>query len=109
MKAYTLALTVLMLLLSVLLSSTWGNKAQAEARPVRHGHGHSSSVSRKGSSGSFQALGDLQTERKMPQKQVDSSFRRIPPSTANPIQNKSNPKLQGERSGRQQIPRSLKH
>ncbi|XWS16100.1 hypothetical protein CRYUN_Cryun34aG0056600 [Craigia yunnanensis] len=83
MKAYTLAPTVLTLLLSVLLS-TWVNKAQVEARPIRQGH--SSSVSSNGSSS--QALGDLQAEKKNPQKQVDSSFRRIPPSTSNPIQNK---------------------
>ncbi|XVE51776.1 hypothetical protein DITRI_Ditri02bG0068300 [Diplodiscus trichospermus] len=104
MKANTLALTVLTLLLSVLLP-TWVNKAQAEARQIRQAH--SSSVSSKGSSS--QALGDLQGEEKNPQKQVDSSFRRIPPSTSNPIQNKSNPPLQGERSRRQQIPRSRKH
>ncbi|XVE88550.1 hypothetical protein DITRI_Ditri19aG0078000 [Diplodiscus trichospermus] len=102
MKAYTLTLTVLTLLLSVLLSD-WVNKA--EARPIRLAH--SSSVSSKGSSS--QALGDLQAGDKNPQKQVHSSVRRVPPSTSNPIQNKSNPPLQGERSRRQQTPRSLKH
>ncbi|XVF27155.1 hypothetical protein REPUB_Repub14bG0082200 [Reevesia pubescens] len=106
MKAYTLALTVLTLLLSVLLSA-WVNKAQAEARPIPQAH--SSSVSSNGKGSSSQALGDLQADKKKPQKQVDSSFRKIPPSTSNPIQNKSNPPLQGERSRRQQIPRSLKH
>ncbi|XWS19992.1 hypothetical protein CRYUN_Cryun31cG0063400 [Craigia yunnanensis] len=83
MKAYTLAFTVLTLLFSVLLSTS-ANKAQAQARPIRQGH--SSSVSSKGSSS--QALGDLQADKKNLQKQVDSSFRRIPPSTSNPIQNK---------------------
>ncbi|KAK6284236.1 hypothetical protein POUND7_003188 [Theobroma cacao] len=104
MKAYTLALTFLTLLLSLLLSS-WANTAQAEARPIRHPQ--SSSVSGKASSS--QALGDLQADKIIPRTQVDSSFRRIPPSNSNPIQNKSNPPLQGERSRRQQIPRSLKH
>ncbi|OMO66009.1 hypothetical protein COLO4_30872 [Corchorus olitorius] len=85
MKAYTLALTVLTLLLSVLLS-TWANKAQADARPIRQAH--SSSVPSSKGSSSSQTLRDLQADKKNPQTQVDSSFRRIPPSNANPIQNK---------------------
>ncbi|XVF25300.1 hypothetical protein REPUB_Repub13aG0201500 [Reevesia pubescens] len=106
MKAFTLALTVLSLLLSLLLS-TWANTAQAEARPIRQAH--SSAMSSKGKGSSSQALGDLQADKKNPEKQVNSSFQRIPPSNSNPIQNKSNPPLQAERNRRQKIPRSLKH
>ncbi|KAG2702245.1 hypothetical protein I3760_06G081400 [Carya illinoinensis] len=40
------------------------------------------------SGSSSQALKDLQEDRKNPYKQVDSCFRKIPPSTSNPIQNK---------------------
>lgn len=83
-KAYTLALTVLAVLLSLLLSTSCLSKAQAEGRSIPH----PSSVSSKVSSKSSQVLGDLQAEKKHPQKQVDSSFRRVPPSTSNPIQNK---------------------
>ena len=61
MKAYTLALAVLTLLLSILLS-TWVNKAQVDARPIRQVH--SSLVSRNGSSS--QAFGDLQANKKNP-------------------------------------------
>ncbi|XP_022715374.1 uncharacterized protein LOC111274752 [Durio zibethinus] len=104
MNAHTLALTVLTLLLSVLLSTSV-DKAQAEARSIPQAH--SSSVPTKGSSS--QALGDLQANKKIPQKQVDTSVRRIPPSTSNPIQNKSSPPLEGERSRRNRIPRSLRH
>ncbi|XVF74221.1 hypothetical protein PTKIN_Ptkin13bG0093100 [Pterospermum kingtungense] len=78
MKAHTLALTLLAVLLSVLLSTWVNSKAHAEARPIRQAQSSSSS----------QALGDLQADKKIPQKKVDSSFRRVPPSTSNPIQNK---------------------
>ncbi|KAJ6963218.1 hypothetical protein NC652_001749 [Populus alba x Populus x berolinensis] len=65
MKAYSVALAALALLLSLLLSA-WLNKAQAEGRP----------------------LAPPSSTSKNPFKKVGSSFRRIPPSTSNPIQNK---------------------
>ncbi|KAB2065268.1 hypothetical protein ERO13_A09G075900v2 [Gossypium hirsutum] len=102
MNARSLALTLLTLLLSMLLS-TGVHKSQAAARPVPEPHPSSPPSS------SFQVLGVSKSGKLNHKKQVDSSFRRIPPSTSNPIQNKSNPPLQGERSRRQQLPRSLKH
>ncbi|KAK9283999.1 hypothetical protein L1049_012258 [Liquidambar formosana] len=50
-----------------------------------------------------QAHRDLQADKKSTSKQVDSSFRQIPPSTSNPTQNKS----MAERSTKWQMPRSL--
>ncbi|XP_025015653.2 uncharacterized protein LOC112536939 [Ricinus communis] len=79
MKAYATALAVLALLLSVILSG-WINRAQAEARPDP----------RPPSLSNFQGF---QVDKKNPFKQVDSSFRRIPPSTSNPTQNKCKPPL----------------
>ncbi|KAE8696359.1 Ubiquitin-conjugating enzyme 34 isoform 1 [Hibiscus syriacus] len=79
MKANTRALSVLILLLWTPLS----NLAQAEACPIRHGH--ASLVSRTAASWVF---GDLQADKRNHQKLADSSFRRIPPSTSNPIGNK---------------------
>ncbi|KAL5822256.1 hypothetical protein ACOSQ3_020162 [Xanthoceras sorbifolium] len=84
MKAYSIALAVLVLLLSLILS-TWLNRAQAEGRPVPQ-QVRSSSLSSMASSS--QAFKDLQADKKHPFKKVDSSFRRIPPSTSNPTQNK---------------------
>ncbi|KAK8618679.1 hypothetical protein V6N13_132662 [Hibiscus sabdariffa] len=75
--------------------------AQAEARSIRHDR--ASSASRKAEGSSSRA------DKRNPKELVDSSFRRIPPSTSNPIGNKFHPSLQGERSRRQQIPTSLKH
>ncbi|XP_044497113.1 uncharacterized protein LOC123219305 [Mangifera indica] len=83
MKPYSIAMAYVLLLLSVILS-TWLSRAQVEARPIRE-------VSTMPSSS--QALKDLQTDKKYPFKKVDSSFRRIPPSTSNPTQNKFKPPI----------------
>ncbi|CAK7356437.1 unnamed protein product [Dovyalis caffra] len=82
MKAYSIALAALALLLSLLLFP-WLNKAQAEGRPLAPPS--STSVSSKASTS--QTFRDLQADRN-PFKKVGSSFRRIPPSASNPIQNK---------------------
>ncbi|KAJ0075863.1 hypothetical protein Patl1_33865 [Pistacia atlantica] len=78
MKPYSIAMAFVLLLLSLILS-TWLSRAQAEGRPV-------AKVSTMATSS--QALKDLQADKKHPFKKVDSSFRRIPPSTSNPTQNK---------------------
>ncbi|PQQ09256.1 uncharacterized protein Pyn_34796 [Prunus yedoensis var. nudiflora] len=67
MKTWSRVLAALALALSMVLS-TWPDIAAAQAR-----------------------LEDLEAKKKNPYKQVGSSFRRIPPSTSNPTQNKSNP------------------
>ncbi|XP_062155528.1 uncharacterized protein LOC133863555 [Alnus glutinosa] len=82
MKAWCRALAAITVALS-LISLFWPNGAQAHARPFPHAPPFSESSS--------QALKDLQADRKNPDKQLDSCFRRIPPSTSNPIQNKFNP------------------
>ncbi|KAK8608279.1 hypothetical protein V6N13_023706 [Hibiscus sabdariffa] len=108
MKPNTRSLPVLLLLLLLLLlSTTLSNIAQVEARSIRHDR--ASSASRKAEGSSSQVHVDLGADKRNPKELVDSSFRRIPPSTSNPIGNKFHPSLQGERSRRQQIPRSLKH
>ncbi|KAJ4827601.1 hypothetical protein Tsubulata_026407 [Turnera subulata] len=84
MKAYSMALAVLALLLSLVLSA-WINRAQAEGRPVKSPA--SFSVSDKTST-SQHATKDLRVDKKNPFKKAESSFRRIPPSTSNPTQNK---------------------
>ncbi|GMI93643.1 hypothetical protein HRI_003033600 [Hibiscus trionum] len=86
MKVNTQALAALTLLLLLLLPTPLSNIAQAEARSIRHGH--TSSVSRKAKGSASQVPGDVQADKRNPQKLVDSSFRRIPPSTSNPIGNK---------------------
>ncbi|KAE8722908.1 Ubiquitin-conjugating enzyme 34 isoform 1 [Hibiscus syriacus] len=78
MKANTRPLAVLALLL-LLLSTHLSNIAQAEARSIRFRHDRASMVSREAKGSSSQGN---------PKKLVDSSFRRIPPSTSNPIGNK---------------------
>ncbi|KAJ4717703.1 Transmembrane protein [Melia azedarach] len=83
MKAYSIALAALVLMLSLILS-TWLNKAQAEGRPMAS----SSSVSAMAPSS--QAFENLHRDEKHPFEKVNSSFRRIPPSISNPIQNKFN-------------------
>ncbi|MBA0748856.1 hypothetical protein Gogos_002838 [Gossypium gossypioides] len=71
-----LAVLTLLLLLSLFLS-TGVNTA------------HASTASSKAKGSSSQGLGNLRPDHKRnPQKLVGSSFRRIPPSTSNPIQNK---------------------
>ncbi|KAE8667175.1 Ubiquitin-conjugating enzyme 34 isoform 1 [Hibiscus syriacus] len=78
MKANTRPpLAVLALIL--LLSTPLANIARAEARSIRLRHDHASMVSREAKGSSSQGN---------PKKLVDSSFRRIPPSTSNPIGNK---------------------
>ncbi|KAJ4834583.1 hypothetical protein Tsubulata_040729, partial [Turnera subulata] len=80
MKAYSMALAVLALLLSLVLSA-WINRAQAEGRPVKSPASFKTSTSQH-------ATMDLRADKKNPFKKVESSFRRIPPSTSNPTQNK---------------------
>ncbi|KAK8664469.1 hypothetical protein V6N13_084258 [Hibiscus sabdariffa] len=87
MKVNTRALAVLTLLLLLLVSKPLSNIAQAEARSILHNHASSVSKKAKGSP-SPRVPGDLQADKRNPQKLVESSFRRIPPSTANPIGNK---------------------
>ncbi|KAI4355355.1 hypothetical protein L6164_004136 [Bauhinia variegata] len=82
MKAWFKALVVLALTLSLLLS-TWCTRAEAVARPYTEGQSFPS-----GEISSSQAPKDLQAHRKNPSKQVASCFRRIPPSSSNPTQNK---------------------
>ncbi|KAE8707984.1 hypothetical protein F3Y22_tig00110365pilonHSYRG00132 [Hibiscus syriacus] len=83
MKANTppplVVLALLLLLLLVLLSTPLSNIARAETRSIRLRHEHASMASRKAKGSSSQGN---------PKKLVDSSFRRIPPSTSNPIGNK---------------------
>ncbi|KAJ6947095.1 hypothetical protein NC651_001708 [Populus alba x Populus x berolinensis] len=83
MKAYSVALAALALLLSLLLSA-WLNKAQAEGRPLAP----PSSISVSSKASTSQTFRGSQVDKKNPFKKVGSSFRRIPPSTSNPIQNK---------------------
>ncbi|KAG6668987.1 hypothetical protein I3843_01G203500 [Carya illinoinensis] len=85
MKSWSRALAALTFALS-LLSFLWPGGA-GDNRPLTQGSSFSGSSS--------QALKDLQGDRKNPYKQVDSCFRKIPPSTSNPIQNKSNPPSTG--------------
>ncbi|CAL8130830.1 unnamed protein product [Prunus armeniaca] len=86
MKTWSRVLAALALALSMVLS-TWPDIATAQARPLT-----SASASKKAASASSsQGLEDLEAKKKNPYKQVGSSFRRIPPSTSNPTQNKSNP------------------
>jgi hypothetical protein len=79
MKIWSRALAALIVALSLILSS-WPNGYQANARPLTQASSFSVS--------SPQAFKDLQRESKKPYKQLDSSFRKIPPSTSNPTQNK---------------------
>ncbi|GKV09694.1 hypothetical protein SLEP1_g21153 [Rubroshorea leprosula] len=83
MKAYSITMAVLVVLLSILMS-TWLNRAQVEGRAVAQVQ----SLSTSSTGSSSQSLGDFPGEKKNAYKQVDSSFQRIPPSTSNPIQNK---------------------
>uniref|UniRef100_A0A7N2LL60 Uncharacterized protein n=1 Tax=Quercus lobata TaxID=97700 RepID=A0A7N2LL60_QUELO len=86
MKAWSRALAALTMALSLILSFL-PNGYQANARPLTQPPSFSVSSS--------QALKDLQGKRKIPDKQLDSSFRKIPPSTSNPTQNKSTPPSDG--------------
>ncbi|MED6204749.1 hypothetical protein PIB30_011721 [Stylosanthes scabra] len=90
MKGWSLPLAALALVLSLLLSVS--SRVKAEALPSRQVR--SLSI-RKASSSSLQAPRDLFTHQKNPSKQLDSSFRRIPPSKSNPTQNKFNPPSDG--------------
>ncbi|KAL5156299.1 hypothetical protein HKD37_19G055189 [Glycine soja] len=83
MKSWSIALTTLALTLS-LLSLTWSTRAKAEVLPSIQVDSWPSSKT----SSSRHALIDLHAHRKNLSKQVDSSFRRIPPSKSNPTQNK---------------------
>ncbi|KAH7546990.1 hypothetical protein FEM48_Zijuj01G0259600 [Ziziphus jujuba var. spinosa] len=88
MKGWSRVLAALAISLSLLLSSLpYGGRATA--RPLAKML--SSSASRSSAASSSKSFKDLQADRKNPYKQVDSCFRRIPPSTSNPTQNKSNP------------------
>ncbi|KAK0590970.1 hypothetical protein LWI29_033846 [Acer saccharum] len=85
MKAYSIALAAVVVVLLSLILSTCLNRAQAEGRTIPQLRS-SSSVSTMASS--YQAFKDLQADKNHPFKKVDSSFGRIPPSTWNPINNK---------------------
>ncbi|KAG8643171.1 hypothetical protein MANES_11G012400v8 [Manihot esculenta] len=85
MKRYSTILAALALLLTIFLSG-WPNKAQAEGRPIPQASSSSTSTSFMASTS--QAFRDIPVAEKNPFKQVDSSFRKIPPSTSNPTQNK---------------------
>lgn len=77
MKAYSIASGVFVILLSLILSS-WFNRVQVEGRVLPQVV--------KSTSGGYK---DLRADKNHhPYKEVDSSFRRIPPSNANPTQNK---------------------
>ncbi|CAN6701359.1 unnamed protein product [Malus baccata var. baccata] len=69
-----------------MIFSTWPNTATAEARPLA-----SAAASKAAFSTLSQVLKDFEADKKNPNKQIGSSFRRIPPSTSNPTQNRYNP------------------
>ncbi|XP_054792494.1 uncharacterized protein LOC129298103 [Prosopis cineraria] len=70
--------SLLAFLTLTLLLSAWSAKSNPEV--------HSLPLSRTSSS---------QAHKRNPVKQLDSSFRRIPPSTPNPTQNQFNPPTDG--------------
>ncbi|KAJ7951428.1 Transmembrane protein [Quillaja saponaria] len=82
MKARSTAMAALALTLSLLLS-TWPIRSQTEAHLLTEVQDSASTTT-----SSSQALKDLQAKRKNPYQQVDSCFRRIPPSRSNPRGNK---------------------
>ncbi|KAB2611033.1 hypothetical protein D8674_019065 [Pyrus ussuriensis x Pyrus communis] len=84
MKSWSRILAALALAIS-LVFSTWPNVATAEARPLASA---SAAASEADFSTSSQGLKYLEADKKNPNKQIRSSFRRIPPSTPNPTQNK---------------------
>ncbi|KAL9314972.1 hypothetical protein ACSQ67_020424 [Phaseolus vulgaris] len=77
MKSWFPALAAFALTLSLLLL-TWSTRATAEVFPTIQVHSWPSS----------QTSSSLHAHRKNLSKQLDSSFRRIPPSKSNPTQNK---------------------
>ncbi|KAM2805648.1 hypothetical protein COP2_047528 [Malus domestica] len=85
MKRWSRIQAALALAISMIFS-TWPNIATAEARPLA-----SASASAAASKAAFstlsQVLKDFEADKKNPNKQIGSSFRRIPPSTSNPTQN----------------------
>ncbi|KAM0956344.1 hypothetical protein COP2_025244 [Malus domestica] len=86
MKSWSRILAALVLAISMVFS-TWPNVATAEARPLASA---SAAASEADFSTSSQGLKDLEADKKKnPNKQIGSSFRRIPPSTPNPTQNKT--------------------
>ncbi|KAM1714020.1 hypothetical protein TB1_023980 [Malus domestica] len=86
MKSWSRILAALALAISMVFS-TWPNVATAEARPLAS---DSAAASEADFSTSSQGLKDLEADKKKnPNKQIGSSFRRIPPSTPNPTQNKT--------------------
>ncbi|KAM1461987.1 hypothetical protein ACFX1Q_046165 [Malus domestica] len=89
MKRWSRIQAALALAISMIFS-TWPNIATAEARPLA-----SASASAAASKAAFstlsQVLKDFEADKKNPNKQIVSSFRRIPPSTSNPTQNRYNP------------------
>ncbi|KDP40625.1 hypothetical protein JCGZ_24624 [Jatropha curcas] len=84
-------MAALIILLSVTLSG-WLHRIQAEARLAPLGP-PSSAPAMAATTQAFR----MQDSKKNPFKKVDSSFRRIPPSTSNPTQNKCTPPLDGRR------------
>ncbi|KAK7338198.1 hypothetical protein VNO77_18800 [Canavalia gladiata] len=90
MKCWSIALATLALALSLLLS-TCSTRAKAAVFPSIEAHSWPLSKT----SSSRHSLADLRAHRKNLSKQVDSSFRRIPPSKSNPTQNKFNPPTYG--------------
>ncbi|KAB2613150.1 hypothetical protein D8674_035466 [Pyrus ussuriensis x Pyrus communis] len=87
MKRWSRILAALALAISMIFS-TWPNIATAEARPLASA---SAAASKAAFSTLSQVLKDLEAGKKNPNKQIGSSFRRIPPSTSNPTQNRYNP------------------
>ncbi|KAG5044545.1 hypothetical protein HKD37_03G008985 [Glycine soja] len=86
MKSWSIALTALALLLL-----TWSTRAKAEFLPSIQVHSWPSS----------KTSSSRHAHRKNLSKQLDSSFRRIPPSKSNPTQNKFNPPTYGSQTDRQ--------
>ncbi|KAK3025127.1 hypothetical protein RJ639_043909 [Escallonia herrerae] len=79
--------TLAALLLAVLMIlHSWPKRAEATTRLLLQIKPQSSLASSEASSS--QTLRDVQADKKDPMKQVDSSFRKIPPSRSNPTQNK---------------------
>lgn len=82
MRNYCRVMFTLLFAFSLFLSFL-PNRAQARGFPPLTQVPSSSS-----NSSSSQIVKDLQADKKSPLKHVNSSFRKIPPSTSNPIQNK---------------------
>ncbi|GLU22536.1 hypothetical protein SLE2022_386040 [Rubroshorea leprosula] len=98
MKACSI-MAAIALLLSVLLS-TWLSSVRVEGRPVPVVQ----SLSTSSTASSSQTLGGFPAEEKNAYEQDN---RQIPPSTSNPIQNKTKPPSVGRKQNKSKIPRKL--